>query len=81
MEQSVDDIHHEAHAIIDELQANLKDLQVDNVPTIVQENDGIDDKEITNDDILGPLIQRQHEHQHNDHDGDDMDNKQKKNIK
>eukprot|EP01083_Nonionella_stella_P275939 937291_1 len=68
-DHSVDDIHHEAHQIIDQLHENLKDLQAaeSKVPTIVQEQEAMDNQ-ITNDDILGPLIERQQNHSHDSHD-------------
>ena len=73
MDVSVDDIHHEAHQIIDQLQSNLKEMQRVDLPTIVQENESMDNL-ITNNDILGPLIERQRKH---DHDQKDLE-KQKK---
>ncbi len=55
---SVDDLHHEAHQIIDQVHHNLKELEAETVPGTSMEN------EITNNDILGPLVQRQEQQEH-----------------
>ena len=83
---SVDDIHHEAHQIINDLQQNLKEISaIDSqqkrnpLPTIIQETDiGIEDNlpSISNSAILQPLIERQNDHNnhhhHHEHDEEKM---------
>ena len=73
---SVDDIHHEAHQIINDLQQNIKEITVidqnvrrNALPTIIQETDvGMEDNlpSISNSAILQPLIARNTGHSHGD---------------
>ena len=90
MNVSVDEIHNEAHQIIDQLQQNLKEIsnldeqqhrqQQQQLPTIIQESVDGDLPSISNSAILQPLIARKDVNGDGDGDGNGQDEEKMRKI-